>query len=389
MNSFILLWCKNRILNRKKLISCLILVSLVVTALVCALIFSNSMMTGISKKYIALSTGHILINNFVEDQFKINNNYIQSIDTVNSGFVLMYSSSGTCSLNVKGVSDSYFNDYRKEQLNISKIENDTNLHGVLISKATAETLNVKPGDKLALLVVPDSENSVLRPTMVFIEGIFTTGYDSMDKLFCYTDFDYSKLLFPDSKSLSKEIILKDEYVDLLNSIAIDIYNGNECSVNTWENLNYEVYQNFISSKQMIFIVLVVVSLVATFYVSSVSQQILSDDLKELAMLKLLGSNNQIIRKAEFYSVYLVTLAGIIVGFFFGVFVSYMFSPILKLVSKLSISSLSYYLLDFEIEIPFGSVLSILLILSFISFATIRFVLRKIKNITPVQLFNEQ
>ncbi len=59
MNPFVGLWSRKRIAKRGRLTSCMILIALVMAPLVCALIFSDSMMEGITSKYIYLSDGHI------------------------------------------------------------------------------------------------------------------------------------------------------------------------------------------------------------------------------------------------------------------------------------------------------------------------------------------
>lgn len=391
MFSFVSLWCKNRILNKKKLIGCFILITLVVAVLVSALIFSNSMMDGITNKYINLSTGHLSVPCHQVDEIKLNEQYIEYANSTVSGYVLLYSSTGNTSLSIKGVDDDYFNQARLSQINIKKSElsdNQNNLTGIIISETTAKQLNVNLGDKVAMLVVPDSNTTLLRPVIVYVSEIFSTGYSNLDKLIAFTSLEYGKLLFPNKNSLNTEIVLKSEYQNLTNKIAFEIFENNNTLVNTWDELNYQIYQNFISSKQMIFVVLIVVSFVAAFYVSSIAQQLLNDDLKELALLKLIGCNNKTISKLEFNSVYLITVMGIILGTILGILISYLLTPILKLLSKLSISSLSYYLLDFKISIPFLSIILILSILALISLLTIRIALRKTKNIEPIQLFNE-
>ena len=62
MNAFVLQWSRKRIKKRGRLTSCLILIALVMAPLVCALIFSDSMMEGITSKYIYLSDGHLQLN---------------------------------------------------------------------------------------------------------------------------------------------------------------------------------------------------------------------------------------------------------------------------------------------------------------------------------------
>ena len=62
MNPFVTLWSRKRVLKKGRLTSCMILIALVMAPLVCALIFSDSMMEGITSKYIYLSDGHLQVS---------------------------------------------------------------------------------------------------------------------------------------------------------------------------------------------------------------------------------------------------------------------------------------------------------------------------------------
>ncbi|MBQ3831029.1 MAG: ABC transporter permease, partial [Spirochaetales bacterium] len=186
MNPFVLLWSRKRVLKRGRLTSCLILIALVMAPLVCALIFSDSMMEGITSKYIYLSDGHLQLNwngekelsDFKADEYS---SMLYSCDEVTSGYALMYSATGTSNVMVKGVGKSYFNDRRMDQVTFTVSQlaegSTSNLKGITISRATADELKVNIGDRVALMIVPDDVDKVLRPVLCRIDSIFSSGYD--------------------------------------------------------------------------------------------------------------------------------------------------------------------------------------------------------------------
>ena len=156
MNPFVGLWSRKRIAKRGRLTSCMILIALVMAPLVCALIFSDSMMEGITSKYIYLSDGHIQLN--AEHLTSVSSligpenaqAMVVSADEVTSGYALMYSASNTSSVMIKGVSDSYFNDLRMKQITFMYNENpsSSSIKGIAISRATARKLDVGLGTGL-------------------------------------------------------------------------------------------------------------------------------------------------------------------------------------------------------------------------------------------------
>ncbi|MGP1508838.1 MAG: ABC transporter permease [Sphaerochaeta sp.] len=392
MNPFVGLWSKKRLLKKGRLTSCLILIALVMTPLVCALIFSDSMMEGITGKYIHLSDGHLQLNYYEGgrelSEFNIADykEMLYSADEVTSGYALMYSSTATCSLIVKGVGIGYFNEKRLSQITFEISDNPTasNLKGIAISRATAKALNVGLGDRVALMIVPDDADKALRPVLLRITSIFYTGYDQLDRLLSFIDIDYAKTLYSSKSSSSVELLVQNDYTEKLDSVIASI--GDDYDISKWNEHNISVYENFVTSRQMIFVILLLVVIVAAFYTASVAQQMIQDDIQDIAIAKLIGSSDAVVRKSAFLSVYTVTCLGMLLGIALGLIIGCSLGPALTGLSSLGIQSLSFYLLDFDITIPWISILIISVCLLAISFISIRFSLRKTKAITPIRLF---
>ena len=390
MNPFVKFWSIRRILKRGRLIGCLVLVALVMAPLVCALIFSDSMIEGITNKYIYLSDGHIQISDFGNSTTSIEelkgNDKILSADEVVTGYGLMYSSTGTSSVTIKGVSSSYFNAQRLNQVTFETEDlEESNLKGIAISRYTANKLNVKIGDRVALMIVPDMANAVPRPVLVRVEAIFHSGYDQLDQMLSFVDVTYAKTLFTSDSAINCEIIAQPSYIDNLSEV-ISTLNVPMSKISTWDQHNISVYDNFVTSKQMILIILLLVVVVAAFYTSSVAQQMLQDDIKPISTAKLIGMSDSMVRKSVFLSICTVTFAGMILGIILGIVIGYALGPAMSKLSNIGLESLSFYLLDFEVQIPWSSVLLISACLLVLSNVAVWLTLRKTRRITPVQLF---
>ena len=397
MNQFVSLWSKKRILKKGRLTSCLILIALVMAPLVTALIFSDSMMEGITSKYIYLSDGHVQINapykNSELSDFDASDypGMIYSVDEVTSGYALMYSATDTSSVMIKGVGNDYFNEKRMDQITIgvpSQTEETTSaIRGIGLSRATAKKLQVNIGDRVALMIVPDDPDKVLRPVLMRIDYIFYSGYDQLDELLAFVDIDYAKTLYSASTSTNLEVLVTPEYMEQLGSVVTLIEeNEPNLDVTTWNQHNVSVYENFVTSKQMIFIILLLVVVVAAFYTASVAQQMIQDDITDIAIVKLIGSSDSLVKKSAFISVYTVTVVGMLIGILLGILIGLNLGPILTWLSNMGIQSLSFYLLDFDITIPWLSILVISACLLLISYLSIQISLMKTRRITPIRLF---
>ena len=395
MNPFVRLWSRKRILKRGRLTSCMILIALVMAPLVCALIFSDSMMQGITSKYIYLSDGHIQANSAAggpdlsELKAEDHPDMLYSVDEVTSGYALMYSATSTTNIMVKGVDSDYFNERRMEQITVgvpSQLTGTSSsaVHGIGLSRATMEKLQVNIGDRVALMIVPDDPDKVLRPVLCRIDWMFYSGYDQLDELLCFTDLDYAKTLYGAESSTCLEILVNGEWMEKLDDVIAAVGSGYDTS--KWNEHNISVYENFITSRQMILIILLLVVAVAAFYTASVAQQMVQDDIQDIAISKLVGASDALVRRSAFISVYAVTVTGMFMGILLGLLIGCNLGPILTWLSSLGMKSLSFYLLDFDITVPWLSVLLISGCLLVISFLAINVSLRRTRRITPMRLF---
>ncbi len=391
VNPFVKFWSAKRIFKKGRLLGCLILIALVMAPLVCALIFSESMIAGITNKYIYLSDGHIQIQGVSNDGLVWDDSMVLHADSVVSGYALVYSSSSTSSLLVKGVSEDYFNESRLSQVSFETMELEpSNLKGMALSRATASKLGVSIGDRVALMIVPDEASRSPRPVLVRVESIFHSGYDQLDSMISFVDKAYAQTLFTSTSSSSIEVIVEDDYIERLDDVIASLLAENEGlslrEVTTWDEHNVSVYNNFVTSKQMILIILLIVIVVAAFYTSSVAQQMIQDDMKPISIAKLIGMSDSQVRLSAFISVSSVTIAGIVLGIGLGIGIGYGLGPVLSALSNKGLQSLSFYLLDFVVDIPWRSVLLISVCLMVLSAASVWIALGKTRRITPMRLF---
>lgn len=263
-------------------------------------------------------------------------------------------------------------------------EERSGLNRIILSETTSRKLNLKAGDRVALMVVPDTEEGVLRPVMLQVGGIYSCGYEQIDSNLAFIDYTHAQKLFSSRDSRVTEIIAKDSSDTAVRSLASSI--STDGRVNTWQSKNSSVYSNFVNSRQMIILILLIIVFIASFFTASSANQIIEDDVQEIAVSKLMGASDRMTRQSAFISIYTVTLTGMFIGLAAGILIGLNLSPILNLLSRSDLINLSYYLLDFSPVVPWRDIILVLAVMTCVSALSILISLRHTRRITPMRLF---
>lgn len=378
---------------RRRILGKGMLLTLVMILLVVAQLFVSSMIKGIIDKYALLSNGHVqlftsslpgddLLEALEEDDG------VAEIHRVVQGNALAYSSTGTQMIRLKGVSSDYFTSGRLSQLHVRSdgIQKGSR-QGMLVSSATAEALQVSSGDTLALMVVPDTAATVVRPILVTVAGIFDSGYRELDQQLCFIDREYALNLFGTASSQYVEILVDQLHADDLAEVKgrLGKLVAQPHIFRTWYEAQPTLYANLQVSQQMILGVFIVVAMLAGFFVASIAQEFMQDDKPSIVTMKLLGATDGIIRKIYFAVVLSLTGASLCIGLSLGLLLGVNMGPLISLLAARRLPVLSWYLLDFTVIIPWKELLIIVAALILVSMCSVQFSLRRIKKISPMEL----
>lgn len=362
---------------KKRILFNILLISLVVASLVFAQIFVVSMSRGIADKYALLGNGHLQIH----ERAGLELGSIEGLlDTqlVAQSHALIYSPEANKMVRLKGVGPEYFNEMRLAQLSMGTPEagQATNLPQILISTALAEELGVTVNDRVALMLV--SQNSI-RPQLCVIHNLYDSGYQELDANLVFCDYELVHRLFGGKEETYYELLVEQSR---MQSIKGDLQMQGY-TVTSWDEENYSVATNLNTSRQAVLGVMVVVAILCGYFISELSRELVEDDKHKIAMLTLLGARRVFIRKVYFSTVMLVTMVSILAGTMAGMLLASNLGPLLSYIADKSIPSLSYYLLDFSISIPAFDILSIILVLLFVSMISVQWSLRRVKVIEPL------
>lgn len=367
--------------QRKKLKSSYILITLVVILLVISQIFVDSMTEGITKRYALLGLGNIQTS-VLDDVSSYD--FIEEANDVATGSALAYGLNDISQIvMLKGVDDTYFEKQRSSVISIDSSDEVSTLSNIFISKTLSNQLNIKLGEKMA--IVADNGNKRLFPKLCFVKGIYDSGYKELDQYMIFCDKALISKIYQNNIIQHKEIILRDR-VDLDESMQILQDDGIEAI--PWYALEGDLYRNLITSTQTLMMVFLAIALLSGFFISSVASDLIGSSHKSIAINKLLGLSSKKIRWVYFWAIEIVTILSILSGIILGILLSYILPSFLQFLSQQSIPSLSWYLLKFDIIIPYKKLLLITFSLLIVSFLSVYLSLRRANKIEPLYLMNQ-
>lgn len=374
-----ILFSKN---SKNKIIRSFILIVLIVSLLTVSSIFIHSMSEGISTKFALLVNGDVEI--YSDKELTQQYDFIKKADTVASITALLYGKEDTQISSIKAVNDDYFNEDRLDSLHIEQIENTTNLPSIIISEEISEALNLKIGDRAALILAKNEKT--IRPKLVFIRGIYNSGYKEIDENFSYMKLEDLKLIYQENLRTHQELLLKD---NISIEEAVNTFEEDGLIAYPWYKIQQSVYQNLLTSTQSLSIVFLVIALLTGYFISSISSDLITKDHRTIATNKLLGLKNKVLQKNYFLAIELFTIVSTFVGSLLGLIISKTFLKLLNNINVTQIPSLSWYLFDFEIIVPYKNIFFICLSLIFVSVISVYLSLRRIKKIEVLDLLNHE
>ena len=153
-----------------------------------------------------------------------------------------------------------------------------------------------------------------------IAGIFNTGFVEFDQNIIFlTTEDALSIFEKDNKDQNLEIYLKDPLEANAYKKEIEKFNQNYF-IYTWSDLNKSFFSALKVERNVMFIILTLIIIVAAFNIISGLTILIKNKTKEIAILKTLGLNNNSIKKSFFLTGFTIgffaTISGIILGTYF-------------------------------------------------------------------------
>ncbi len=345
-----------------------------VAILIIVMSVMNGFKTDLTNKILGLNP-HIVIQ---PNSFQIDEKFSSKLkkDFKNMKFSKSYSGEGIILINnnakgvvLKGVDKkekniiNFFNNFISE----GELKN-FNKNKVIIGTELAFNLNLKVGDTLSLMssaFIATPLGSLPKQENFKVAGIFNTGFLDYDQNVIFLDIEDALSIFDkDISDKNIEIYLDDPlkanfYKDKIQKINQNFF------IYTWSDLNKTLFSALKVERNVMFIILSLIVVVAAFNIISGLTILIKNKTKEIAILKTLGLSNQSIKKIFFLTGMTIGFFATISGIILGVFISFYIEKIrifFSTVLKLEIFPSDIYFLDrLPSEINFNSILIIFVI----------------------------
>ena len=302
-------------------------IALGVAILIIVMSVMNGFKNELTKKILGFNP-HIVIQ---PNSFKIDSEYIKKIqnefklDNISksySGEGIVLSKNNAKGVIIKGVNT-------KELQNLDFIKNNI-IHGeinnfkkntALIGAELAYGLDLNVGDKINLIssvFVSTPFGGFPNQETILIKGIYNTGFNEFDKNFIFLDISDALSLFEKEKDDQNiEIYISNPMNANLLKKKLQTINKNYF-IYTWSDLNKSFFSALKVERNVMFLILTLILIVAAFNIISGLTILIKNKTKEIAILKTLGLSNTSIKKSFFLTGFTIGLFASITGVLLGI-----------------------------------------------------------------------
>ena len=342
-----------------------------VAILIIVMSVMNGFKTELTKKILGLNP-HVVIQS---NSFKIEDNFIESlknkiqnidISKTYSGEGIVMSNDNAKGIIIKGIdlkNKKGLNFLKKNIIkgDLSKFDKNTAIIGVEL----AFNLDLEVGNKINLMssaFVTTPFGGVPKQETLTVAGIFNTGFYEFDQNFVFLNLSDALSIFDKNEyEQNLEIYLKDPMKANIIKGEIQKLNQNYF-VYSWSDLNKSFFSALKVERNVMFIILTLILIVAAFNIISGLTILIKNKTKEIAILKTLGLSNNSIKKSFFLTGFTIGLFASITGIIIGVIFSLNIEKIRNILSSLFnfeiFPSDVYFLEQLPTEINFYSIIII-------------------------------
>ena len=369
---------------------------------VAILIIVMSVMSGFRTELINKILGfnpHIIIKPYDK---KINKEDINKLDEIKksiSRIALTFSGQGIL-INRGNTTGIFVRSYL--QNDIDKIDlikngiidgslNSFNKNTISIGKELAISMDLLVGDEITLMSTSNLQTpfgNIPLQEKFKISSIFSTGLAEFDQNVIFIPFENANSLFETSDmDIDLEIFLnKPDKVQLIKQNVQKIFSNHY--VYTWEDLNKSFFGALKVERNVMFIILTLIIIVAAFNIISGLTILVKNKTKEIAILRTLGISKTSIAKVFFIIGFTIGFLATITGVTIGILFSYYIEEIRVLITSIFNIRLFpeeiYFLSQMPSEINLGYIIIISLFSLLITFLATIFPSLSAAKLDPIK-----
>ena len=262
---------------------------------------------------------------------------------------------------------------------------------ISIGKELAISLNLIVGDEVTLMSTSNIQTpfgSLPLQEKFLISSIFSTGLADFDQNVIFMPFADANSLFELSNmDIDLEVFLKEpENVHLIKSKLEKLFT--DYYVYSWADLNKSFFGALKVERNVMFIILTLIIIVAAFNIISGLTILVKNKTKEIAILRTLGVSKNSIAKIFFITGFTIGLTATVTGTAVGVLFSYFIEEIRVMITSLFNIRLFpeeiYFLSQMPSELNAGYISIIIFFSLFITFIATIFPALSAAKLDPIK-----
>lgn len=256
--------------------------------------------------------------------------------------------------------------------------------GIVIGKHLADRLGVRRGDTIYLI----SQRGIMSPSghmpamsRFEITGVFTSGFHEYDASLAYIHLESAQNLLKVGDSVSGLGVKID---DIYNADAISDRMqemlGYPYWTVDWMDLNRNFFQALKLEKEVMFIILTLIILVAAFNIASTLIMLVMSKTRDIAILKAMGATDKNIRRIFVFKGMIIGGIGTFTGTVLGISVSLL----LKHYKFIELPGDVYYFTSLPVQLEFFDIAAIIGAAMFICYLATLYPAHKASRLNPVE-----
>ena len=312
--------------------------------LVVVLEVADGMIEGITRRYLEVGTYHLQVSLAGDANLESYENLagqlrkhpgITRVITERRGMGLLYTGSRRGAVTIRAVPPSLYREDGDFRRYFQILDGSFDLdrpQAILVGREIARKLGVRVGDQVKLLSMVSTSvgRSLPRVSSFTVTGVFTTGYQELDKLWAYIPLAAAERVLPGGGSstfLGLKVADPFDRIDAqLRALEADL--PAEARAVSWYELERANYKSFQTTRALLIFVMALIVAVASVNISSSLIMVVIEKTEEIGILKAMGADPRSITRTFVFAGLCVGLLGVILGLSLGLTVAVNINSIL-------------------------------------------------------------
>lgn len=326
------------------------------------------------------------------------NNNVKFANPIIENQVMIMTNGNTSGCVVKGIKESDLVKKEKIYDKISSFNFNDNFKGneILLGKNLASQLRVIEGDEVKI-ISPETNSTILgtlpRIKTYRVIGTFSSGMYEYDAGVAFIPLEMAQKHFKYTNSVGGiEIYLKDvnKVEETFYEVAKELKNnGFDVNLIDWKQSNSAFIGALNVERNVMFIILTLIILVATFNIISSLTMLVNDKNKQIALLRTIGFSKNSVMRIFFLCGSMLGITGTFVGATLGIFLAENIQNVKIFLEKTFnvelFSPTVYFLTDLPSKVMIGDIIYIVSLSLFLSFLSTIYPAYKASKTNPAEI----